>query len=181
MPLSHLFRHDCLCTVLAFVEPHTLAKIKRTCKQLRRAVSLDMVIECIHRTQLKYSQVHRMPDGALRMHSRLGRFAYDIYPIVEEEPKHYYLLKSVHGSFRGYISRMLKQEDHSVCDEKRTLFNAKSIHTSRVFYIETDGATRKFRQIIASAQVEFPDGVFASHIYFTPCAPDPPFAFLEYN
>ena len=185
MPLLHhlLQAPDCLRMVLAVVEPHTLAKIKRTCKQLRRAVSLEMVIECIHRTQLKYSQVYRMPDGALRMHSRLGRFAYDIYPITNEAPKHnfYYLLRTVHGCFRGYISRMLKQEDHSVCDEKRTLFNATNIHTSRVFYIETDGSTRNFKQIIVSAQIEFPDGSFASHMYFTPCALDPPFAFLEYD
>ena len=72
---------DCLLIIVGFLEPHELQALRCTSKGLYQSITRKMRKESMENTLAKYSRVVRMPDGAIRIHTRLGRQRFDMYAI----------------------------------------------------------------------------------------------------
>lgn len=81
MPLNHLLLHDVLPLITAFLEPRELQALRCANKGLKRGVTRKMMQACFYNTYAKYRRAILMPDGAVRIYTRLGRQMFDLYGV----------------------------------------------------------------------------------------------------
>jgi hypothetical protein len=84
MPLHDLIEpSDCITVVAKFLEPHELQALRCVNKGLKRSITGSIRHTAIEETRFKYSFATRMPDGAIRMYTELGRRKFDMYTIPD--------------------------------------------------------------------------------------------------
>ena len=72
---------DCLSIVTAFLEPHELRALRCVSMLMKTKITDKMKQATIINTYAKYCRAVRMPDGAIRIHTRLGRQRFDMYTL----------------------------------------------------------------------------------------------------
>jgi hypothetical protein len=72
---------DCLLFIAGFLEPRELQALRCASKGLKASITYEMKKTSMKNTLAKYSRVVRMRDGAIRIHTRLGRQRFDMYSI----------------------------------------------------------------------------------------------------
>jgi hypothetical protein len=137
---------DCLRMVVAFIELHDIAKIRRACKALRHAIPGYLLLLCMQETEAKYSRVVRIGDS-LRMYSQFGRKTYDIRPMPMLDVFFRYCIESPMGLLECWLHPLEKNP-----------FCAKTIHITDLRIWEDT--------ISVCVRAEFDDGPIDVPLHF---------------
>ena len=72
---------DLLATVASLLEPHELQRMRCVSKGMYKAITKEIMLQCIQSTFARYAGPHAMPDGTIRFYSTFGQRTYDICKI----------------------------------------------------------------------------------------------------
>ncbi len=169
---------DLLRLIVPFLDPHSLAHIKRTCKSLRWAVPYHLVATSIKDAKERYRRVERLIEAgcpSIRVYSRLGRRTYDICPLPEVGC--YLMLNARIGPLRGQVCRMRQEEKVLTVTTKRNIFNASSVRTVHIFELRNVAGGRR---VLLTVELHFDDDpTTVATVYFCPCHAQAPFAYAD--
>ncbi len=83
MPLRQLSDSDCLAAVVCnFLEPRHAAMLRCSSRALRRGITDTMMRAAEEHTRRKYATPQLLPDGGVRIFTRMGQMHFDMHPLV---------------------------------------------------------------------------------------------------